>query len=120
MAKQQQRPQQAKRQAPTPAPARRSEKRESVFNTAGNDVLIFGKQNFMYMGAGLLLVLLGLALMSGGSMPDPLVWEPERIYSPMRITVAPILMLTGFVVVILGIFKKNSALGNNDNSESAA
>jgi uncharacterized membrane protein len=116
MAKQQQRPQQVKKQAP--APARRSEKRESVFNTAGNDVLIFGKKNFMYMGAGLLLVLLGLALMSGGSMPDPQVWEPERIYSPMRITVAPILMVMGFVVVVLGIFKKNSAL--EDNSQSAA
>jgi len=117
MAKQQQqRPQQAKKAAP--APARRSEKRESVFNTEGNNVLIFGRKNFIYMGAGLLLVLLGLALMSGGAMPDPLVWEPERIYSPMRITVAPMLMVAGFIVVVMGIFKKNSAL--EDNSQSAA
>lgn len=82
-------------------------------------MLIFGKQNFILMGAGLLLVLLGLALMSGGSMPDPSKWEPERIYSPMRITVAPILMVAGFVVVILGIFKKSQEEIESDNSEES-
>jgi len=61
------------------------------------------------MGAGLALILAGLITMSGGSMPDPNKWEPERIYSFTRITLAPILMVAGFVVVILGIFKKNIA-----------
>lgn len=114
---QQQQPQQAKKAAPAPAPARRSEKRESVFNTTGNNVLIFGRQNFIYMGVGLLLVLVGLAVMSGGAMPDPTKWEPERIYSPMRITVAPMLMVAGFVVVILGIFKKGKAASGSDNAD---
>lgn len=120
MAKQQKhRPQpQAKRVAP--ASARRSEKRVSAFNTEGNDVLIFGRQNFIYMGIGLGLVLLGLALMSGGAMPDPSKWEAERIYSPMRITVAPILMVAGFVVVVLGIFKKNQSASDSNNNATAA
>ena len=119
MAKQQpQRPQQAvKKAAPAPAPARRTEKKEKLFNTAGNDVLIFGRQNFIYMGVGLLLVLVGLAVMSGGAMPDPNKWQPEIIYSPMRITVAPILMVAGFVVVILGIFKKSKSAGASDNAD---
>jgi uncharacterized membrane protein len=115
---QQQQPQQqqpAKKAAP--APARRSEKRESVFNTNGNDVLIFGRQNFIYMGIGLLLVLVGLLAMAGGGMPDPTKWEADRIYSPVRITLAPILMVAGFVTVILGIFKKGKAAESNDNTD---
>lgn len=121
MAKQQpQRPQptpqpQAKKAAP--APARRSEKKDSIFNTPANRTLIFGKQNFMYMGIGLALVLLGLVAMSGGSMPDPNKWEPERIYSFRRITLAPIMIVGGLVAVIIGIFKKNNTEVVADNSD---
>ncbi len=57
------------------------------------------------MGIGLGLVILGLITMSGGAMPDPNKWEPERIYSFRRITLAPIMMVAGFVMVIVGIFK---------------
>lgn len=116
MAKQQQRPQprpqqpqqQAKKTAP--APVRRTEKRESIF-TAGSRDFIFGRQNFIYFGIGLALILIGLIAMTGGAMPDPTKWEPERIYSFRRITLAPILMVAGFAIIILGIFKKtdNSA-----------
>ncbi|MBL7827244.1 MAG: DUF3098 domain-containing protein [Saprospiraceae bacterium] len=120
MAKQQpQRPQQAPQppKKAAPAPARRAEKKDSFFNRPGNRELIFDKQNFIYMGAGLLLVLLGLAAMSGGAMPDPNKWEPERIYSFRRITLAPIMMIAGFVVVILGIFKKKATTDVTDNAE---
>lgn len=92
-----------------PAPARPSNlPKESLFST-GSRELIYGRQNFVLMGAGLALILAGLIAMSGGSMPDPNKWEPERIYSFTRITLAPMLMVAGFVVVILGIFKKNIA-----------
>ncbi len=108
MAKQQQqRPSPQPQQRKTaPAPVRRpSEKTESIF-TAGSKEFIFGRQNFIFMGIGLALVLIGLAAMSGGAMPDPNKWEPERIYSPLRITVAPLLMVAGFVMVAVGIFKR--------------
>jgi len=71
--------------------------------------MLYGRQNYIYMGAGLGLILLGLLVMSGGAMPDPKVWEPERIYSFQRITLAPILMVAGFIVVAVGIFKKNDS-----------
>ena len=58
------------------------------------------------MGAGLALLLAGLLAMSGGAMPDPNKWEPERIYSFTRITLAPIIMVAGFVMVAVGIFKR--------------
>jgi uncharacterized membrane protein len=114
MAKQQQRPPQpVKKTAPAPATARRSEKSDSIFNSSDSHTLIFGRKNFMLFGLGLILVLLGLALMSGGAMPDPTKWEPERIYSPLRITVAPMLMVAGFVVVVLGIFAKAHPVESN-------
>lgn len=93
---------------PAPAPVRRAEKRESIF-LRGHEPLIYGRQNFIIMGVGVLLVVAGLVLMAGGSMPDPNVWEPERIYSFRRITLAPILMVAGFVAVAVGIFKKSNA-----------
>lgn len=71
----------------------------------------------MYMGIGLALVLLGLVAMSGGSMPDPNKWEPERIYSFRRITLAPIMIVGGLVAVIIGIFKKNNTEVVADNSD---
>lgn len=128
MAKQPQRPQprpqQQQQQArrPAAAPARRTEKRESIFSE-GSRELIFGRQNFIYMGIGLALILAGLAAMAGGAMPDPNKWEPERIYSFRRITLAPIFMVAGFVAIIFGIFKKTNTSAApsrpDDNSPSA-
>jgi hypothetical protein len=122
MAKQSQRPTQQSQQArkPAPAPARRSsEKKETIFSSGSKD-LIFGRQNFILMGIGLALVLAGLVAMSGGAMPDPSKWEPERIYSPMRITIAPILMVAGFVTVIFGIFKSKPAASGATAEETEA
>ena len=120
MAKQQpQRPQQQAGAAPKkPTAPIRAEKRETLFS-AGSNELIFGRKNFIYMGLGLGLVLLGLALMSGGAMPDPNKWQPEIIYSFRRITLAPIMMVAGFVVVIVGIFKKNDSTIVNTHYEEA-
>jgi len=45
-------------------------------------------------------------LMSGGKTTDPNVFDNNEVYSTTRITVAPILILFGFVVEIYAIFKK--------------
>ena len=107
MAKQQVSAPQSRKQAP--APARATQLRESIFNPPTNRELIFGRNNFVFMGIGLALIVAGLFLMAGGSMPDPNKWEPEIIYSFTRITLAPICMVAGFVAVVIGIFRKNGA-----------
>jgi thiosulfate reductase cytochrome b subunit len=127
MAKQPQRPTPTRQQpAPAaakkaaPAPVRRTEKKENIFS-AGKHEFIFGRQNFIYMGIGLGLVILGLITMSGGAMPDPNKWEPGRIYSFRRITLAPMMMVAGFIVVIVGIFKQEkqpmAPVANNTTAE---
>lgn len=73
---------------------------------AEKEPLLFNKQNYYIMGAGLLLIALGMILMAGGDMPSPDVWEPERIYSFRRITLAPIVILAGLGLEIYAIFKK--------------
>lgn len=80
-----------------------------------DEPFIFDRRNFIVMGIGLLLVVVGLAAMSGGAMPNPEVWDPNLIYSPRRITLAPMLMVAGFVVVAIGIFLKP----NSGNSKTA-
>jgi len=56
---------------------------------------------------GIVLVALGLILMAGGKSKDPNVFNPSEVYSPIRITVAPILIIGGFVVEIFAIFRKD-------------
>jgi len=48
----------------------------------------------------------GLILMLGGGMKDPNVWDESVIYSFRRITLAPIFILAGLIVVGYSIFKK--------------
>jgi hypothetical protein len=54
-------------------------------------------------------MILGYVLMAGGKSEDPNVFNPGEVYSPMRITVAPILILAGLVVLIYSIFRHPKA-----------
>jgi hypothetical protein len=69
------------------------------------DQFAFTKVNYMILAAGLLLVVLGFLLMIGGGSDDPNVFNPE-VFSPRRITVAPIVSLIGYAVVFYAIMKK--------------
>ena len=68
--------------------------------------LIFKKENYIWMGAGAGLILLGMLLMMGGSMPSPDVWDDSLIYSFRRTVLAPFVILSGLVVEIYAIFKR--------------
>ncbi len=59
----------------------------------------------MILFAGIALIILGFILMIGGKSDDPNVFNPE-LFNTQRITVAPILVLSGFVTVIFAIMKK--------------
>ncbi len=68
--------------------------------------MLFKKENFIWMGAGAGLVILGMILMLGGSMPSPDVWDDSIIYSFRRTVLAPIVILAGLGVEIYAIFKR--------------
>jgi hypothetical protein len=66
---------------------------------------IFDKTNYMWMLGGAAVMILGFLLMAGGRSDDPNVFNPKEVYSTMRITVAPILILAGLVIEIYAIFR---------------
>ena len=72
---------------------------------------LFGKGNYRWMLIGIILVGLGLLLMAGGKSKDPNVFDPKQVYSFVRITIAPILILGGFAVEIYAIFRKEKPIG---------
>ena len=66
---------------------------------------IFGKKNYQIMFVGLAFIIVGFVLMSGGDTGDETSFNPE-IFNFQRITLAPILILTGFVIEIFAIMHK--------------
>ncbi|MCB0806567.1 MAG: DUF3098 domain-containing protein [Bacteroidales bacterium] len=65
----------------------------------------FGKQNYKLLFAGLFLILVGFVLMIGGGSDDPNVFSDD-IFNFRRLTLAPILILAGYVIEIFAIMKK--------------
>lgn len=67
---------------------------------------LFGKENFIWMLAGATIMALGFFLMAGGKSADPTKFMDGEVYSTTRITIAPILIIAGFIVEIFAIMKK--------------
>ena len=65
----------------------------------------FGRENYKWMLIGIVIIFLGFILMSGGGSKDPNVFNPD-IFSFRRITLAPIVVMIGFIVEIYAILKK--------------
>ena len=70
------------------------------------DEFAFGKKNYQLLIAATAIIILGYFLMSGGGAENPNEFHYDEIFSPVRITVAPILVLGGFVLGIFAIMKK--------------
>ncbi len=67
---------------------------------------IFDRTNYLIMIAGVVVILIGFALMSGGATTNPAVFPKAEIYSFTRITLAPIVVMLGFGIEIFAILKR--------------
>ena len=67
---------------------------------------LFDKENFKWMLIGLGVIILGFLLMAGGKSANPSVFDEKEVYSFRRITLAPFLIVAGFVIEIFAIMKK--------------
>ncbi len=65
-----------------------------------------GKQNFYLLAIGFVIIIIGFLLMSGGATKDPNVFNGDELFSFRRITLAPIVILFGFIFEIYAIMKK--------------
>ena len=70
-----------------------------------NEGLAFSKKGIPFFLAGVILVIIGFFLMSGGKSDNPEVFNPE-VFNHTRITTAPVLVLLGFIVAVIGIMLK--------------
>lgn len=68
--------------------------------------LLFKRENYKAMIIGILFIILGFIIMSGGGSEDPNIFSDE-IYSFRRIRLAPALILIGFVIQIYAILKSS-------------
>lgn len=63
---------------------------------------VFGKRNYLLMGLGILFMVIGYLLMQGGGSDDPTVFNPD-IFSPRRITWAPLMLIIGLIIEVFAI-----------------
>jgi len=68
---------------------------------------VFDKSNYRFLYIGLALNVIGFILMIGGAAESKDVFDADELFSPIRITLAPILIVTGYIIIIYGIIKKN-------------
>ncbi len=69
----------------------------------------FSAQNYRWLLIGLAINILGFILMIGGATDDPAKFDGDALFSPVRITLAPMLIVAGYVVIMFAIMKKPKA-----------
>ena len=78
-------------------------KNELVEPIEEQNVMPFGKINYIIVLIGIALLVMGFILMLGGGSNDPDVFN-EKMFDFQHITLSTILILAGFVVEIVAIF----------------
>lgn len=66
----------------------------------------FIRENYTIMIIGIGVLILGYLLMVGGRSPDPNQFYPDQVYSWRRITLAPIVIILGFLIEVYAIMKR--------------
>lgn len=76
----------------------------------------FDKKNFILLGIGMVIIIIGLLLMSGPGSTET-TFEPD-IFSARRIKVAPVVCFFGFIFMIYGILHKPADTPSKENEPS--
>lgn len=80
----------------------------------GKENFALNKENYILLMVGFAIILLGFILMIGGKSEDPTVFNEDEIFSFRRITLAPIVVLAGFIFEIWAIMKKPKSTGEKE------
>lgn len=79
--------------------------------------MAFRKINYILLAIGMAIVILGFILMSGSSSTTE-AYDPD-IFSPLRIKVAPMVCLFGFLFIVFAILYHKKEAKGNATTESA-
>lgn len=77
----------------------------------------FGRENFIWIGCAIILIVAGFVLMSGGGSPDGVSFNPS-IFSKQRITVAPLVTMIGFLLMVAGILKNGKTPSKDEKARN--
>jgi hypothetical protein len=66
----------------------------------------FQPENYKVLLIGLAINVLGFILMIGGGAENPDAFDASELFSVRRITIAPMLIVVGYVVILFSIMKK--------------
>ena len=80
----------------------------------GKENFALGKENYILLIIGFVIIVLGFILMIGGKSEDPTVFNEDELFSFRRITLAPIVVLAGFIFEIWAIMKKPKSTDNKE------
>jgi len=75
-------------------------------NEQTNSGFPLGRENYILLIIGFVIIVTGFLLMIGGKSENPNEFFPDQLFSFRRITLAPIIVLFGFVFEIWAIMKK--------------
>jgi hypothetical protein len=78
--------------------------------------LALPKDNYKILLIGLVVVIVGFILMSGGGSEDPNEFDPE-IFSFRRITLAPFVVMIGYGLILFAIMKRPKAANTSTTQE---
>ena len=71
-----------------------------------NSNFAFSKENYIWLCVGIVILVIGYILMSGGGSDNPNEFHADQIFSARRITLAPITVLVGYGTILYAILKK--------------
>lgn len=66
----------------------------------------FKPENYRFLLIGLAINVLGFLLMIGGATEDPNEFHKDELFSTVRITIAPMLIIAGYIVILYSIMRK--------------
>ena len=84
-------------------------------NPAHGDMPL-GRENYILLAVGMVIITIGFILMIGGKADTPNDFNPE-IFNFRRITLAPMIVLFGFLFEIYAIMKKPKSSSTGDDQE---
>lgn len=79
----------------------------STTEDQGKETFALSTKNYKMMLIGIAVVIVGFILMIGGGTENPMEFSDD-IFNFRRITLAPIVVLIGYVVIFYAILKKDS------------
>ena len=79
----------------------------------------FDPKNYKWLFIGLAINVLGYILMIGGGAETLNEFKEDELFSPIRITISPILIVAGYVIILFSIMKRQSSNQNLLNENNA-